>query len=54
MYDICRGLATIDDVPAEWREDIQQRVEARLAESGAEDQEISPEEAMEIIVGGAT
>ena len=49
-----KGEITIDDVPAEWREDIQQRVEARLAESGAEDQEISPEEAMEIIVGGAT
>ena len=45
---------TIDAVPAEWREEIRQRVEARLASSGAEDQEISPEEAMEIIVGGAT
>lgn len=49
-----KGEITIDDVPAEWREEIRQRVEARLAESGAEDQEISPEEAMEIIVGGAT
>lgn len=45
---------TIDAVPAEWREEIRQRVEARLASSGAEDQEISPEEAMEIIMGGAT
>lgn len=54
VYDICRGLASIEDVPEEWREEIRQRVEARLASSGAEDQEISPEEAMEIIVGGAT
>ena len=49
-----KGEITIDDVPAEWREEIRQRVEERLAESVAEDQEISPEEAMEIIVGGAT
>lgn len=49
-----KGEITIDAVPAEWREEIRQRVEARLASSGAEDQEISPEEAMEIIVGGAT
>ncbi len=49
-----KGEITIDAVPAEWREEIRQRVEARLEESGAEDQEISPEEAMEIIVGGAT
>lgn len=54
VYDICRGLASIEDVPEEWREEIRQRVEERLVESGAEDQEISPEEAMEIIVGGAT
>ena len=49
-----KGEITIDAVPAEWREEIRQRVEARLASSGAEGQEISPEEAMEIIVGGAT
>ena len=49
-----KGEITIDAVPAEWREEIRQRVEDRLAESGTEDQEISPEEAMEIIVGGAT
>lgn len=54
VNNICRGLASIEDVPEEWREEIRQRVEARLASSGAEDQEISPEEAMEIIVGGAT
>ena len=54
VYNICRGLASIEDVPEEWREEIRQRVEARLASSGAEGQELSPEEAMEIIVGGAT
>lgn len=43
---VCRYIAQA--------EEIRQRVEARLASSGAEDQEISPEEAMEIIVGGAT
>ena len=54
VNNICRGLASIENVPEEWREEIRQRVEDRLAESGTEDQEISPEEAMEIIVGGAT
>lgn len=54
VNSIFLGLASIEDVPEEWLEEIRQRVEERLVESGAEDQEISPEEAMEIIVGGAT
>lgn len=54
VNSICNGSASIEDVPEEWREEIRQRVEDRLAESGTEDQEISPEEAMEIIVGSAT
>lgn len=54
VYDICRGLASIEDVPEEWREEIRQRVEARLASSGEISWPSAPEEAMEIIVGGAT
>ena len=53
VNSIYLGIASIDDVPEEWQEEIQQRVEARLAEFGADDPEISPEEAMGIIVGGA-
>ena len=44
---------TIDDVPAEWQEEIQRRVDERIAEEGTlEEQEISAEEALDIIVGG--
>lgn len=53
VNSISQGLASIEDVPDEWQEEIQQRVEERLAESEEEDQEISAEEAMEIIVGGS-
>lgn len=48
------GEITIDSVPAEWREEIQRRVDERIAAEGeAEDQDISAEEALEIILGGA-
>ena len=46
---------TIDDVPEAWREEIQRRVDERIAAEGsAEEQDISAEEALEIILGGAT
>lgn len=49
------GAITIDDVPAEWREEIQRRVDERISEDGeAEEQEISAEEALNIILGGET
>lgn len=47
------GEITIDSVPAEWRDEIQRRVDERIAAEGeAEDQDISAEEALDIILGG--
>ena len=49
------GEITIDEVPAEWQEEIQRRVDERVAAEGsAEEQDISAEEALEILLGGAT
>ena len=49
------GEITIDDVPTEWQEEIQRRVDERIAAEGsAEEQDISAEEALEILLGGAT
>ena len=46
---------TIDDVPADWQEDIQRRVDERIAAEGsAEEQDISAEEALDILLGGTT
>ena len=43
---------TVDDVPMEWREEIQRRVDELIAEQGdVEEQEISAEEALGIILG---
>ena len=47
------GEITIADVPADWQEEIQRRVDERNAEQGAADQqEISADEALNIILGG--
>lgn len=47
------GEITIADVPEEWQEEIQRRVDERIAQQGAVDQqEISAEEALTIILGG--
>ena len=47
------GEITIADVPEAWREEIQRRVEARIAAEGsAAEQDISAEEALSIILGG--
>lgn len=49
------GEITIDEVPAGWQEEIQRRVNERIAAEGtAEEQDISAEEALDIILGGAT
>ena len=42
---------TIDAVPAEWREEIQQRVDARLTEID-DDPDLTTGEALDIILGG--
>lgn len=49
------GEIAIDEVPADWQEEIQRRVDERVAAEGsAEEQDISEEEALEILLGGAT
>ena len=49
------GEITLTDVPTEWQEEIQRRVDERIAAEGsAEEQDISAEEALEILLGGAT
>ena len=49
------GEITIDDVPVDWQEEIQRRVDERIAANGtAEEQDIPAEEALDILLGGAT
>ena len=49
------GEITIDAVPADWQEEIQRRVDERIADEGsAEEQDISAEVALDILLGGAT
>ena len=49
------GEITIADVPEGWQEEIQRRVDERIAAEGiAEEQDISAEEALDILLGGAT
>ena len=47
------GEITIADVPTDWQEEIQRRVAERIAAEGeADQQDISTEEALDIILGG--
>ena len=47
------GEITLDDVPADWQEEIQRRVDECIAAEGStEEQDISAEEALNIILGG--
>lgn len=47
------GEIAIDDVPTDWQEEIQRRVDERIAAEGeAENQDISADEALNIILGG--
>lgn len=49
------GEITIDAVPVDWQEEVQRRVDERIAAEGtAEEQDISAEEALDILLGGAT
>ena len=49
------GEIRIDEVPADWQEEIQRRVDERIAAEGtAEEQDIPAEEALDILLGGAT
>lgn len=50
---VYNGEIGMDDVPAEWQEEIRRRVDERVAAEGTiEEQDISAEEALDIIVGG--
>lgn len=47
------GEITVSDVPTDWQEEIQRRVNERIAADGeAAQQDISAEEALGIILGG--
>ena len=49
------GEITIAEVPTDWQEEIQRRVDERIAAEGeADQQDISAEEALDILLGGAT
>ena len=49
------GEITTAEVPTDWQEEIQRRVDERIAAEGsAEEQDISAEEALDILLGGAT
>lgn len=49
------GEITIADVPTEWQEEIQRRVDERIAADGAAaEQDIPADEALNIILGGET
>ena len=53
VEQLYNGEITIDDVPEAWREEIQRRVNERIAAEGtAEEQDLSAEEALNIILGG--
>lgn len=48
-----REEISIAEVPAEWQEEIQRRVDERIAAQGTlEEQDISDSEALDIILGG--
>ena len=50
---LVKGEIAIADVPAEWQEEIQRRVDERIEREGTlEEQDISADEALEIILGG--
>lgn len=47
------GEIELSDIPADWQEEIQRRVDERIAAEGTADmQDISAEEALDIILGG--
>lgn len=49
------GEITIDAVSVDWQEEIQRRVDERIAAEGtAEEQDIPAEEVLDILLGGAT
>lgn len=53
VNQLYNGEISLADIPTDWQEEIQRRVDERIAAEGeAEEQEISGEEALDIIFGG--
>lgn len=53
VENLYNGTITLADVPVDWQEEIQRRVDERIKQQGAaDDQDISAEEAIDIILGG--
>ena len=53
VEQLYNGEITIDEVPVEWREEIQRRLDERIAAEGAaEEPDLAAEEALNIILGG--
>ena len=53
VNQIYNGEITLDNIPTDWQEEIQRRVNERIAAEGeAAQQDISAEEALDIILGG--
>ena len=50
---VCAGIASAQDVPEQWREEIIQRAAGRQAAEDS-DPELTAEEALDIILGGNT
>lgn len=49
------GSITLEDVPADWQEEIQRRVDERIQREGEmEEQDLSAEETLAILLGGET
>lgn len=49
------GEITLSEVPTDWQEEIQRRFDERIAAEGSvEEQDIPAEEALDILLGGAT
>lgn len=50
VNSLYNGEITIEEVPVEWQEEIQRRVDARISEQGTiEEQDISTDEFMEML-----
>ena len=53
VNQLYNGEITLDNIPTDWQEEIQRRVNERIAAEGeAAQQDISAEEALDIILGG--
>lgn len=53
VNQLYNGEITLDNIPTDWQEEIHRRVNERIAAEGeAAQQDISAEEALDIILGG--